>query len=107
MHRGYRMANRMLAHASTLLSAGAEAGARNGLRFVFTCESFSDGTPTTVYVNVRITNSDEVSVCGFEVRRGQVPGTDQKGPMPFPDSDSMDESSFEDYCGADFVSRTQ
>ena len=97
----------MLAHASTLLSAGAEAGARNGLRFAFTCESFCDGTPTTIYGNVRIMNGGEVNVYGYEVRRGEVPGTDEQGPMSFPDSDSVDKSAFEGYCGADFVSRTQ
>jgi hypothetical protein len=97
----------MLAHASTLLSAGAHVSERNGLRFAFTCESFCDGTPTTIYVNVRITNGGEVNVYGYEVRRGEVPGTDQKGPMFFPDSDSVDESAFEGYYGADFVSRTQ
>lgn len=100
------MAKGTLAPASALALAGAETTTRNGLTFAFTCKSLSDGTPTTIYANVRITNSGEVTVCDYEVRRGQNPGTDQEAVGLYPDDD-MDGSALEGYCLADFVSRTQ
>ncbi|HET9178715.1 MAG TPA: hypothetical protein VFQ24_10210 [Terriglobia bacterium] len=93
--------------SSTLRLAGAEVTACDGLTFAFTCETLSDGTPRTIYANVRIMNSGEVNVCDYEVRRGQVPRMDREPPMLFPDSDGLDESTLEGYCLADFVSRTQ
>src|SRR5215472_17588593 len=104
--RGYEMAKRTLARASTLILAGAKATTRNGLTFAFTCETLSDGTPTTIYANVRITDSGDVNVCDYEVCRAQIPGMDQKGPTPLADSDSADEIALEGYCLGEFVSRT-
>ncbi|HEX5410543.1 MAG TPA: hypothetical protein VFZ27_01635 [Terriglobia bacterium] len=101
------MADKRLARASTLLLKGAEVTARNGLKFAFTCETLSDGTPRTIYADVRIMNSGEVNVCDYEVWRGQMPGRDLEPPTLFPDIDSADESTLEGYCLADFVSRTQ
>lgn len=101
------MAKRMPASSSTLHLAGAEVTARDSLTFAFTCQTLSDGTPRTIYANLRILNSGEVNVCDYEVWRGLIPGMDQEPPMLFPDSESVDESTLEGYCLADFVSRTQ
>jgi hypothetical protein len=101
------MAKRMPAPSSTLRLAGADITARDGLTFAFTCETLSDGTPRTIYANVRLMNTGEVNVCDYEVWKGLIPGMEHEPPMLFPDSDSMDESTLEGYCLADFVSRTQ
>lgn len=105
--RGYGMAKKGLARSSTLHLAGAEVTARDGLSFAFTCETLSDGTPRTIYANVKVMNSGEVNVCDYEVWRGQIHGMGDAVPMLFPDSDSIEESSLEGYCLADFVSRAQ
>lgn len=100
------MAKGTLTPAPTLALAGAEATTRNGLTFVFACETLSDGTPTMIYANVRITNSGEVRVRDYEVRRGQNPGTDQEA-VGLCSNDDMDGSALAGYYLADFVSRTQ
>ena len=101
------MAKRMLTRASTQLLAGAEATARNGITFAFTCKTLSDGSPATVYANVRITNSGDVNVCDYEVRRGETPDMDEEASVQFSDSDTGDEGTLEGYSLPDFVSRAQ
>jgi hypothetical protein len=105
--RGYWMAKRKLAPASTLLSPSVEGYGRNALEFVFTCETFSDGSQKTIYASVKIANNGEVNVCDYEVIRGQIPGMDRDTAMLLPDSDGMDGGTVEGFCLSNFDSHIQ
>ena len=101
------MVKKMLGPASIMQLSGAEAYARNALKFGFTCETFSDGTPMTIFASVKITTNGEVSVCDFEVIRDQISGMEQDTAVLFPDSNSVDEGTVEGFCLADDDNRTQ
>jgi hypothetical protein len=105
--RGYWMAKRKLVPASTPLSPGAEVDARNAFKFVFTCETFSDGRQKTIYASIKITNNGEVNVSDYEVIRGQIPGMDRDTAILLPDSDSMDGGTVEVFCLSNFDSHIQ
>lgn len=90
-----------------LLLFGALAFARNVFKFTFTGETFSDGTQGTIYASIKITKNGEVNVCEYQDTMGQYLGMYQDTAMLFPDNNSVDGGTVEDYCLANFGSRTQ
>ena len=99
------MANRTLVPGSTLLLPGADVYSRKALKFVFTCETFSDGSQRTIFASVRITNNGELNVGDYEVIEGEIPCMDQDTAMLF--QDDVDEGTVERFCLADDDSLTQ
>ena len=99
------MAKKTLVPGSTLLLPGRDVYSRKALNFVFTCETFSDGSQKTIFASVRITNNGEVNVCDYEVIKGELPGTYQDTAMLF--QDGVDEGTVEGFCLADDDNRTQ
>jgi hypothetical protein len=101
------MAKTMLAPGSIMHLSGAEGYARNVIKFIFTCRAYSDGTQKAIYASVKIATNGDVNVCDFEVIRDQIPGMEQGTAMLFSDSESVDESTVEGYCLANFDSHIQ
>jgi hypothetical protein len=99
------MAKKTLVPGSTLLPPGADVYSRKALKFVFTCETFSDRSQKTIFASVRITNNGEVNVCDYEVIKGEFPCMDQDTAMLF--QGDVDEGTVEGFCLADDDSPTQ